>query len=270
MVDLPGVGENLQDHWDFQFQYECTRPISINPEISWLNRAKNGLRWLLTKDGPAATNQSEIAGYVHSTSTDQPDLQICFMPIAINYDKMQPIAPHGFLLFAMPLQPTSKGHIRLKSSNPLDAPAILCNYLSTEKDRQDFRDLVKICRNIVHQKAFDPVRGKALDPEESVTNDTDIDAFVRSHGKPTHHLCGSCKMGVDDMAVVDEELKVYGVEDLRIADASIMPNITSGNINAPVIMIGEKAADLLDGREKIIASRHRVGCIPCTNNPAVH
>jgi len=248
-VDLPGVGENLQDHWDFQFQYECTKPISINPEISWLNRAKNGLRWLLTRDGPAATNQSEVAGYVHSTSTEQPDLQICFMPLAINYDEMKPIARHGFLLFAMPLRPTSVGQVRLKSPDPFDAPSILCNYLSTEKDRQDFRDLVIVCRNIVHQKAFDSVRGKALDPDESVISDEDIDKFVRSHGKPTHHLCGSCKMGVDDMAVVNEQLKVYGVEGLRVADASIMPNITSGNINAPVIMIGEKAADLLAGRK---------------------
>ena len=187
----------------------------------------------------------------YSTSNDQPDLQICFMPLAINYDKMKPIAPHGFLLFAMPLRPTSVGHVRLKSSDPFDSPSILCNYLSTEKDKQDFRDLVKICRNIVRQKAFDSVRGKALDPDESVISDEDIDKFVRSHGKPTHHLCGSCKMGVDDMAVVNEELRVYGVEGLRVADASIMPNITSGNINAPVIMIGEKASDLLGRRDKL-------------------
>ena len=250
VVDLPGVGENLQDHWDFQFQYECTQPLSINPEISLLNRAKNGLRWLLSKDGPAATNQSEIAGYVHSTSTDQPDLQICFMPLAINYDKMKPIAPHGFLLFAMPLRPTSVGNIRLRSADPFDSPAIRCNYLSTEKDRQDFRELVTICRNIVHQTAFDPVRGKALDPDQNVLSNDQIDRFVRSHGKPTHHLCGSCKMGVDDLAVVDESLKVYGVENLRVVDASIMPRITSGNINAPVIMIAEKASDMFAGRSQ--------------------
>ncbi len=248
VADLPGVGQNLQDHWDCQIQQECTRPISVNPEISLLNRAKNGARWLISRNGPAATNQSEIAGYVRSISSDRPDLQICFMPLAINYEKMKPIAPHGFLLFAMPLRPTSTGCIRLKSSNPFDAPAILCNYLATEKDRQDFRDVVGICRDIIAQKAFDSVRGKEIDPGDSANNSEAIDAFVRNHGKPTHHLCGSCKLGIDDMAVVDESLRVYGVEDLRVADASIMPSITSGNTNAPSIMIGEKASDLFAGR----------------------
>ncbi len=248
VADLPGVGENLQDHWDVQIQQECTRPISVNPEISLLNRAKNGIRWLLARDGPAATNQSEVAGYVRSLSSDRPDLQICFMPLAINYEKMKPICPHGFLLFAMPLRPTSRGYIKLKSADPSDAPAIQCNYLASEKDRQDFRDLVGICRNIIAQPAFDPVRGRELDPGNGVRDDAAIDQFVRNHGKPTHHLCGSCKMGVDDMAVVDESLRVYGIEGLRVADASIMPSITSGNTNAPAIMIGEKASDLFAGR----------------------
>ncbi len=246
--DLPGVGQNLQDHWDTQVQQVCTKPISVNNEISFLNRGKNGLRWLMTKDGPAATNQSEIAGYVRSVSSDQPDLQICFMPLAFNYEKMQPIAPHGFRLFVMPLRSSSLGQIKLKSHNPLDAPAILCNYISTEKDKQDLRDVIEISRNIISQKAFYPVRGEELEPGEKVRSNEDIDKFVRLRGKPTHHLCGTCKMGIDDTAVVDESLKVYGVTGLRVADASIMPTITSGNINAPVIMIGEKASDLLADR----------------------
>jgi choline dehydrogenase len=247
-ADLPGVGENLQDHWDCQIQQECTRPISVNPEISLFNRAKNGARWLISKDGPAATNQSEIAGYVRSTSSDRPDLQICFMPLAINYEKMKPISPHGFLLFAMPLRPDSSGHVKLISANPFDAPAILCNYLATERDRQEQRDVVTICRNIIAQKAFDPIRGREIDPGNHARSNAEIDSFVINHGKPTHHLCGSCKMGVDDKAVVDESLRVYGIEALRVADASIMPSITSGNTNAPAIMIGEKASDIFADR----------------------
>ena len=216
-----------------------------------MNRAKNGARWLISKDGPAASNQSEIAGYVRCTSSDRPDLQICFMPLAINYEKMKPISPHGFLLFAMPLRPSSRGFIKLKSADPFDAPAILCNYLATEKDRQEQRDVVEISRNIIAQKAFDAVRGAELDPGSHARSDAEIDAFVKNHGKPTHHLCGSCKMGIDDQAVVDEQLRVYGIEGLRVIDASIMPQITSGNTNAPSIMIGEKGADLLAHRNPL-------------------
>ncbi len=251
VVDLPGVGQNLQDHWDVQVQQECTRPISVNPEISLLNRIKNGARWLISKDGPAASNQSEIAGYVRCTSSDRPDLQICFMPLAINYEKMKPISPHGFLLFAMPLRPTSRGFIKLKSADAFEAPAILCNYLATEKDREEQRDVVEISRNIIAQKAFDAVRGAELDPGSHARSDSEIDAFVKNHGKPTHHLCGSCKMGIDDQSVVDEQLRVQGIEGLRVIDASIMPQITSGNTNAPSIMIGEKGADLLAERNPL-------------------
>ena len=249
--DLPGVGANLQDHWDFQLQQECTRPLSVNPEMSLLNRAKNGLRWLLNQDGPAATNQSEVAGYVRSRSSDRPDLQICFMPLAFNYEKMQPVAPHGFLLFAMPLRPTSAGRVSLKSADPLEPPSILCNYLETEEDRRDMIDLLDVCRNIVAQSAFDPVRGGEIDPGPGVRNEADVLRFVKNHGKPTHHLCGTCKMGIDTMAVVDEHLRVHGIEGLRVIDASIMPTITSGNTNAPSIMIGEKGADLLAGRSQL-------------------
>ncbi len=251
VVDLPGVGQNLQDHWDVQVQQECTRPISVNPEISLLNRIKNGARWLISKDGPAASNQSEIAGYVRCTSSDRPDLQICFMPLAINYEKMKPISPHGFLLFAMPLRPTSRGFIKLKSADAFEAPAILCNYLATEKDREEQRDVVEISRNIIAQKAFDAVRGAELDPGSHARSDSEIDAFVKNHGKPTHHLCGSCKMGIDDQSVVDEQLRVQGIEGLRVIDSSIMPQITSGNTNAPSIMIGEKGADLLAERNPL-------------------
>ena len=249
--DLPGVGANLQDHWDFQLQQECTRPLSVNPEISLLNRARNGLRWLLNQDGPAATNQSEVAGYIRSRSSDRPDLQICFMPLAINYEKMQPLAPHGFLLFAMPLRPTLVGRVSLKSADPLEPPSILCNYLETEEDRRDMIDLFEVCRNIVAQPAFDPVRGDEIDPGPGVRDEADILRFIKDHGKPTHHLCGTCKMGVDTMAVVDEQLRVHGIDRLRVIDASVMPQITSGNTNAPTIMIGEKGADLLAGRAQL-------------------
>lgn len=260
IADLPGVGENLQEHYDISVQHACTKPWSVNNEMAPLKVLKNGLRWVTFKDGPATTNQSEIAGYVRSRSSHRPDLQVCFMPVAFDYEKMKPITRHGFRLFTMPLRPTSVGHIKLKSSNPKIAPSILCNYMSTEVDRQDFRDLIEISRNIIAQKAFDAVRGKELEPGEKVTSNLEIDASVRRYGKPTHHLCGTCKMGIDKMAVVDEQLKVYGVEGLRVVDASIMPAITSGNINAPVIMIGEKATDYFPGRRPLVPSDAPVYC----------
>ena len=250
-VDLPGVGRNLQDHYDVSLQQACRLPVSVNNEIHLISRVKNGARWLLRNDGPAATNHSEIAGYIRSTSSDQPDLQISFLPLAINYEKMQPIAEHGFRLFGMPLRPTSSGQVTLKSSDPFAAPAILCNYLSTEKDRQDFRDLIEVSRAIVAQRAFDPYRGAELEPGADARSSQDIDRFVRGFGKATHHLCGSCRMGQDNLAVVDGQLRVHGIEGLRVVDASVMPQITSGNLNAPTIMIGEKAADYFPGRSPL-------------------
>lgn len=170
------------------------------------------------------------------------------MPLAIDYEKMRPIVDHGFRFFTMPLHPTSRGHVELKSNDPLAAPEILCNYLSTEKDRKDCRDVIEISRDIASQSAFDSVRGAELEPGSNVRSNEEIDRFVRQKGKATHHLCGTCRMGGDEMAVVDETLRVHGIECLRVVDASVMPAITSGNINAPVIMIGEKASDLFPGR----------------------
>jgi choline dehydrogenase len=249
--DLPGVGQNLQDHWDVSVQQECLKPLSVNNQMTHFGMAKNALRWLMLKDGPAATNQSEIAGYVRNNSSEIPDLQICFMPIAFNYERMEPITKHGFRLFAMPLRPTSRGQIDLKSSDPFNAPAITCNYLSTEKDRQDFIDLIGISRHIIAQRAFDSFRGRELEPGSGKATDPELLDFVKHYGKATHHLCGSCKMGVDESSVVDEQLRVYGIEGLRVIDASIMPQITSGNTNAPSVMIGEKGADLLAGRSPL-------------------
>ncbi len=248
VADLPGVGQNLHDHFDVSLQQECTEPLSVNSDILLANRIKHGLRWLIRQDGPAATNQSEVAGYMRTSSTNWPDLQISFMPLAIDYEKMQPIVDHGFRLFGMPLRPTSRGAVTLKSPNPFEAPSIVCNYLSTTKDREDFRDLIDVSRTIVAQKAFDRVRGRELEPGANVRSAADIDRFVRNKGKATHHVCGSCRMGVDDMAVVDGQLRVHGVDALRVVDASVMPQITSGNLNAPSIMIGEKAADFFAGR----------------------
>ena len=250
-ADLPGVGLNLQDHWGVSVQQECTRPLSSNQELTRLGSVKNGLRWLLFNDGPAATNQSEIAGYIRNTSTQVPDLQIGFMPVAFDYERMRAIAAHGFRLSGMPLRPTSRGCIELKSSDPLDAPAITCNYLASQRDRNDYLDLIRISRELIAQPAFDGVRGKELEPGSGKATAPELLDFVKFFGKAMHHLCGSCKMGLDEMAVVDEQLRVYGVDGLRVIDASIMPKITSGNTNAPSIMIGEKGADLLAGRKPL-------------------
>ena len=253
-ADIPGVGRNLQDHWDVSLQQECLLPLSVNSQMTHFGMAKNALHWLLTRSGPAATNQSEIAGYIRTVSAEVPDLQICFMPVAFDYEKMEPISKHGFRLFGMPLRPTSRGQVRLQSSDPFAAPAITCNYLSTSKDRQDFLDLINISREIVAQRAFNTVRGRELEPGSGKATEPELLDFVRHYGKATHHLCGSCRMGTGDDAVVDEQLRVYGVQGLRVIDASIMPQITSGNTNAPAFMIGEKGADLLAGRTSLEAT----------------
>ena len=248
--DLPGVGENLQDHTEIFVQYECTQPVSIYPLTKPWNKVRVGVQWILFKTGPCASNQFEAGGFIRTRAgIEHPDIQYHFLPIAMNYDGASMQDDHGFQVHLGPMRPTSKGHVRIRSANPRDYPEILFNYMETESDRRVMRDGLSLTREIVAQKAFDPFRGRELAPGPEVQEDDDIDAYVRKVMECAYHPSCTCKMGIenDGMAVVDAEARVYGIEALRVVDASIMPSIVSGNLNAPTIMIAEKLADRILG-----------------------
>jgi choline dehydrogenase len=207
-----------------------------------------GLEWLLLRKGLGTTNHFESGGFIRSRAgVLHPDLQYHFLPIAISYDGKAKVDQHGFQAHVGPMRATSRGSVTLASANPREAPRIVFNYLATEGDRQEFRDAIRLTREIFAQKAFDPYRGAELSPGPAVTADADIDAHIRRKAESAFHPSGSCKMGADDdpMAVLDGSLRVRGTEGLRVVDASIMPAVVSGNLNAPTIMIGEKAADII-------------------------
>lgn len=245
---LPGVGENLQDHWSLGLFQECTQPVSLRDDLRPLAQFKHGLNWFLFNKGKAATTHFGVTGYVRSDpSLDRPDLQICFIPLAMTFAGDKLTDGHGFMSESMLLRPTSIGHIRLKTSNPADAPSIVFNYLSTEHDREGIYNGIIAMRDIHAQKAFDTLRGPELRPGKDVQTKDQILDYGRKFGTSVYHPCGSCKMGIDDLAVVDEELRVRSIENLRVVDASIMPLMPSCNLNAPVIMIAEKASDMIIG-----------------------
>ena len=246
---LPGVGQNLQDHLEIYVQYACTQPVSVYPALAPLKKLRIGVEWLLSKKGWGATSHFEAGGFIRSRAgVKHPDLQFHFLPIAVNYDGRSPASGHGFQAHVGPMRPTSRGEVTLVSNDPKHKPRIIFNYMQTEGDRQEMRDAVRLTREIFAQKAFDAFRGDELAPGESVQSDEEIDAFVRANGESAYHPSCTCKMGVDAMAVVDPETRVHGVENLRVVDSSIMPSITSGNLNAPTIMIAEKAADIILGK----------------------
>lgn len=249
--DLPGVGENLQDHLEVYIQHACTQPISLYSATKWWNKPWIGLQWLLFKSGPGATSHFEAGGFIRSRAgIEHPNLQYHFLPIAINYDGSNPAKTHGYQAHVGPMRPTSRGHVRIRSADPRQAPEILFNYMGTENDRQEMRDAIRLTREIFAQTAFDPYRGPELKPGPEVQSDAEIDAFVRQHGESAYHPSASCKMGPesDAMAVVDGAARVHGLDGLRVVDAAIMPDIVSGNLNAPTIMLAEKLADAIRGR----------------------
>jgi choline dehydrogenase len=251
IADLPGVGKNLQDHLEVYVQHVCTQPISLYPALKLWNQARIGLEWIFFKRGLGATSHFEAGGFIRSRpGVEHPDLQYHFLPIAMNYDGTNPADEHGFQAHVGPMRPTSAGRIRLRSADPKEPPSILFNYMATEGDREEMRAGVRLTREIFSQGAFDPYRGAELAPGPDVQSDAEVDAFVRQKAESAYHPSCTCKMGSesDPMAVVDAECRVYGVERLRVVDASIMPSIVSGNLNAPVIMLAEKAADMIRGR----------------------
>ena len=246
--DLPGVGGNLMDHPCVYLLHECLAPVSVQPALRRFGRLKAGLQWLLFKNGPAATNHFEASAFIRSRAGVQwPDIQIDFMPMAMLEDLSVAPVDHGFGLHVQPMRPESRGTIRLRSADPLAAPRVHFDYLSSQRDRDDMRAIVHLIREVVDQPAFDPYRGRELLPGKAIQSETEIDDFVRDNLGPGYHLSGTCKMGDGPEAVVDAACRVHGIEGLRVVDASVMPQIPSGNLNGPVVMIAEKAADMIRG-----------------------
>jgi choline dehydrogenase len=252
--DLPGVGENLQDHLEFYFQVASREPITLYSEVSAWRRALIGIRWLLTHKGLGASNHFETGGFIRSRAGIRyPDIQFHFLPLAVSYDGSSLAREHGFQAHVGPMRSRSTGWVRLRSASPRDKPSIQFNYMSRPEDWAEMRACVRLTREIFAQPAFDRYRGREISPGESVQTDGQIDAFVRDKAESAFHPCGTCRMGAasDPLAVVDPQTRVIGLEALRVVDSSIMPSITTGNLNAPTIMLAEKAADHIRGGSQL-------------------
>jgi choline dehydrogenase len=257
VADRPGVGQNLQDHLEVYIQQECTQPITLYSKLNLFSKAMIGAQWLFFKSGDGATNHFESAAFVRSKAgVEYPDIQYHFLPVAIRYDGKAAAESHGFQAHVGPMRSKSRGSVTLRSANPRDKPRIQFNYMSHEDDWADFRHCVRLTREIFGQNAFAPFSGAEIQPGANVQSDDEIDNFLREHVESAFHPCGTCKMGaVDDpMAVVDPECRVIGIDGLRVADSSIFPRITNGNLNGPSIMTGEKASDHILGRTPLARS----------------
>ena len=258
--DLPGVGENLQDHAEIYIQYGCKLPITLNGKMDLWSKFLIGLRWILFKDGLGATNHFESGGFIRSRAGLRwPDIQFHFLPAAMRYDGKNPIERHGFMVLTGPNKPKSRGHVRARGADPYMHPSILFNYLEQEDDREGFRRCVRLTREIMNQPAMAPYVDGEIAPGAPVQSDEEIDAFVREALESTYHPCGTCRMGEDDMAVVDSSLKVRGMEGLRVVDSSVFPSEPNGNLNAPTMMLAERGADLIRGMPTLPASNVEVG-----------
>ncbi|MEV1958902.1 choline dehydrogenase [Pseudomonas aeruginosa] len=269
--DLPGVGANLQDHLELYLQYACKQPVSIYPATKWWNQPAIGAQWLFLGKGLGASNQFEAGGFIRTREAfEWPNIQFHFLPVAINYNGSKGVQEHGFQAHMGSMRSPSRGRIHLKSRDPRQHPSILFNYMSHEQDWQEFRDGIRLTREIMNQPALDPYRGRELSPGVSVQSDAELDEFIRNHAETAFHPSCSCKMGSDDMAVVDGQGRVHGMEGLRVVDASIMPLIITGNLNATTIMMAEKIADRIRGRQPLLRSTAKyyvAGDAPVRGNP---
>lgn len=257
VADRPGVGQNLQDHMELYIQQEATQPITLNSILNPFSKALIGARWMVFRSGLGATNHFEAAAFVRSApGVDYPDIQYHFIPAAVRYDGKAAAKSHGFQAHVGPMRSKSRGSITLRSHDPNAKPVIRFNYMSHADDWTDFRHCIRLTREIFGQSAFDPFRGKEISPGSHVQSDDELDAFIRAHAESAYHPCGTCRIGrADDLhAVVDPECRVIGVDGLRVADSSIFPRVTNGNLNAPSIMTGEKAADHILGRTPLAPS----------------
>jgi choline dehydrogenase len=264
--DLPGVGEHMQDHLEVYVQYSCTQPVSIAPGMKMWRRPFIGAQWLFLRSGPGASNHFEAGGFVRGDDeVDYPNLMFHFLPIAIRYDGSSPSGDHGYQVHIGPMYSDARGSVKLKSADPRVHPALRFNYLSTDQDRREWVEAIRVARNILTQPAFDPFNGGELSPGPSVETDEEILAWVAKDGETALHPSCTARMGVDEMSVLDPlTMKVHGLEGVRVVDASSMPYVTNGNIYAPVMMLAEKSADLILGNtplepEKVDFYRHRAG-----------
>lgn len=260
IADRAGVGQNLQDHLELYIQQAATKPVSLFKYWNLWSKAIIGAQWLFTKTGLGTSNQFESAAFVRSKAgVEYPDIQYHFLPMAVRYDGTAAAEGHGYQAHVGPMRSVSRGEVTLRSTDPADNPRIQFNYMSAKSDWEDFRTCIRLTREILGQDAFAPFAGKEIQPGKDVQSDEALDDFIREHVESAFHPCGTCKMGAidDPMAVVDAECRVIGVDGLRVADSSIFPRITNGNLNGPSIMVGEKAADHIIGRQPLAPANDR-------------
>ena len=255
VVDLPGVGENLQDHLEVYVQYACNEPVSLAPNLANWRRPWIGLQWLFRR-GPGASNHFEAGGFLRSNDdVPWPNLMFHFLPVAIRYDGSVPAAGHGYQFHIGPMFSNSRGWVRIQSDDPFQKPRMLFNYLSTVEDRREWAEAIAVARNIMGQPAFDRYNGGEISPGPDVTGDEAVLEWVRADAETALHPSCTARMGTDPMGVVDPStMRVHGVQGLRVVDASVMPTLTNGNIYAPVMMTAEKSADLILGNTPLPAS----------------
>ena len=253
--DLPGVGENLQDHLEVYVQFSCKQPVSVYPALKWYNKPWVGLQWLLFKKGPAASNHFEGGGFARSNeAVEYPNLMFHFLPVAIRYDGTAPSGGHGYQVHVGPMYSDARGSIKIKSTDPTEYPALRFNYLSTDQDRREWVEAIHVARNILNQPAFEPYNAGEVSPGPSVKTDEEILAWVGRDGETAYHPSCTCKMGTDAMAVVDPNtMRVHGVEGLRVVDSSVLPYVPNANNYAPTMMLAEKAADLILENTPLVA-----------------
>ena len=257
VVNRPGVGANLQDHLEVYMQFASKLPITLYKHWNIFSKMMIGAQWLFTRKGLGASNQFEACGFIRSKSgIDYPDVQFHFLPIAVRYDGKAAAEGHGFQVHTGPMRSQSRGAITLRSADPKDNPKIFFNYMSQDSDWQDFRQIIRLTREIFAQSPMHPYVKNEIQPGDAVQSDADLDAMVCAHAESAYHPCGTARMGRadDPLAVVDPECRVIGVEGLRVADSSIFPRIPNGNLNGPSIMVGEKAADHILGKAPLAAS----------------
>lgn len=254
LADRAGVGENLMDHLELYLQQECVQPVSLFPSMGVAAKAMIGLRWLLTRKGLGATNHFETGGHVRSRAgIVYPDIQFHFLPLAISYDGKSLAAGHGFQVHVGTKRSKSRGWVRLRDAHAQSLPRVQFNYMTHADDWLEFRACIHLTREIFAQPALAPYAGRELAPGAAAVSDEDIDAFIRAKVESAYHPCGTCRMGDDASAVVDSDCRVRGVQNLRVIDASIMPQATAGDLNAPTIMLAERAADLVRGQSLPLA-----------------
>ena len=255
--ELLGVGENLQDHLEVYFQYKCKKPITLNGKLNIFSKFFIGVRWILSKTGLGATNHFESCGFIRSRAgIEWPNIQYHFLPAAMRYDGNAAFSGHGYQVHVGPNKPSSRGRVKIISGDPSAKPNILFNYIETEQDKQDWRDCIRLTREILSQKALEIYSDGEIQPGNDINSDAKIDAWVRANVESAYHASCTCKMGADNdpMAVVDSKGRVRGIKQLRVVDSSIFPTIPNGNLNGPALMVAEKLADAILGNEPLSKS----------------